>query len=154
MFALAARDYNWNGKGSEISPVTKISNMSHIRIGTQSNIFVAQMIDQSIKCITISERPSWIGYKNLIDPMSSINESGILGLENYFRDNIPKIMKGYVPRQKKSFRKSLKSFNRNIGQFFKERPVLVAALLIIVSQVSSSIFDNSSISDTPPDWPF
>ena len=75
-------------------------------------------------------------------------------LEKYFIDNIPKVMKGYVPRQKKSFRKSLKSFNRNIGQFFKERPVLVAALLIIVSQVSSSIFDNSSISDTPPDWPF
>ena len=154
MFALAARDYNWDGKGSEISPVTKISNMSHLRIGSQSNIFIAQMIDQSIKCITISERPSWIGYKNLIDPMSSVNESGILGLENYFRENIPKIMKGYVPRQKKSFRKSLKSFNRNIGKFFKERPVLVAALLIIVSQVSSSIFDNSSISDTPPDWPF
>ena len=60
--------------------------MSHLRIGSQSNIFVAQMIDQSIKCISISERPSWIGYKNLIDPMSSINESGILGLENYFRD--------------------------------------------------------------------
>ena len=154
MFTLAARDYNWDGKGSEISPATKISNMSHLRIGSQSNIFVSQMIEQSIKCITISERPSWIGYKNLIDPMSSINEIGVLGLEKYLRDNIPKVMKGYVPSQKKSFRKSLKSFNRKIGNFLKERPVLVAALLIIVSQVSSSIFDNSSISDTPPDWPF
>ena len=154
MFTIAARDYNWDGKGSEISPTTKFSNMSHLRIGSQSNIFVSQMIEQSIKCITISERPSWLGYKNLIDPMSSINELGILGLEKYFIDNIPRVMKGYVPRQKKSFRKSLKSINRNIGEFLKERPVLVAALLIIVSQASSSIFDNSSISGTPPDWPF
>ena len=72
----------------------------------------------------------------------------------YFKETIPKILKGYLPKQKKSFGKRFKDFNKNMADYFKERPLLFAVLLLFGSQATSVALGNSGSLDMPPDFPF
>ena len=153
IYTIRATSFDWNGKNSK-KYLEKFSNISNLRIGKNSNIYVAQMVEKSISCISINEKPTWLGFDNFTNPMALVHKHGIIGLEDYLNIVIPKIMKGYAPRQKKSLKKRMKSFNNKVGDFINEKPILFAVLLLLGSQATSSMFDGPATLDTPPDWPF
>ena len=86
-------------------------------------------------------------------PMHIINKNGISGLESHFKSVLPKVLKGYMPKQKIPISKRLKSINKNISDYFSARPLLFAVLLFGGLQVSSELANNGELG-TPPDWPF
>ena len=153
IYTIKTNSFNWNGKNSK-KYLEKFPNISNLRTGKNSNIYIAQMIEKSISCISINEKPTWLGFDNFINPMALVHKHGIIGLEDHLSIVVPKIMKGYAPRQKKSFRKRMKSFNNEVGDFINEKPILFAVLLLLGSQATSSMFDGPVTLDTPPDWPF
>ena len=96
------------------------------------------MIEKSISCISINEKPTArVGIP--VNPMALVHKHGIIGLEDHLGIVVPKIMKGYAPRQKKSLEKD-EVFNNEVGDFINEKPILFAVLLLLGSQ-TSSMFD-------------
>ncbi|RZP23257.1 hypothetical protein EVA24_05725 [bacterium] len=130
-----------------------LKNVTKIRIGNGPKIYLSLMVDNSIICITPTENYNYIGSDLLMTPMHIINKNGISGLESHFKSVLPKILKGYMPKQKIPISKRLKSINKNISDYFSERPLLFAVLLFGGLQVSSELSNNGELG-TPPDWPF
>ena len=149
------------GGGNNISPDgyvnsadLKLTNVSSMRIGTGQSIYVSQMLDNSIICIDIKEKYEFLGNENFMNPMYLIQNGGISALEPYLLTTLPKLLKGYAPRQKISIKESFKKINKNTATYFKERPILFAVLMVAATQVVSSIAENAKSLDTPPDFPF
>ena len=154
LYTLAGGGFTWDGVGYARSMDVKITNISNMRVGTGPSIYISQMLDHSIRSVSVNQEPSWLAYDIYMDPMHLVHESGVSGLESHIRENVPKVLKGYLPKQKKSFRKRFKDFNRNMAEYFKERPLLFAVLLLFGSQATSSALGNAGSLDTPPDFPF
>jgi hypothetical protein len=89
-----------------------------------------------------------------MQPMHLIQEGGISSLESYFVSALPKLLKGYAPRKKIVIKESFKSINKKTADYFRERPILFAILLVVASQVMSAIADDAKSFDAPPDFPF
>ena len=87
-------------------------------------------------------------------PMYLIQDDGISALEPYLLSMLPKLLKGFAPRQKISVKESFKKINKNAATYFKDRPVLFAVLMVATTQAIQSIAENSKSLDTPPDFPF
>ena len=112
------------------------------------------MIDHSVTVVSVTQDPSWLADDVFMSPMHLVYKSGVTGLEPYFKKIVPKLLKGYLPKQKKSIRKRFKTFNRNMADYFKERPLLFAVLLLFGSQATSAALGNAGSLDMPPDFPF
>ena len=130
-----------------------LKNVTKIRIGNGPKIYLSQMVENSVICVTPSENYNYIGSDLFMNPMHIINKNGISGLESHFKSVLPKVLKGYMPKQKIPISKRLKSINKNISDYFSERPLLFAVLLFGGFQVSSELANNGELG-TPPDWPF
>ena len=153
LYTVAGGGFDWDG--SEIAKAldVKIPEISYIRVGTGPSIYISQMIKNSVKVVTVMENPSWIAHDMMMSPMHLIYESGIMGLKPYLSETLPELLEGYVPKQRIPITKRLKKFNLNLKKYLKERPLLIAVLLLIGSQAASSALDNSGSLDTPPDFP-
>ena len=132
----------------------KLANISSMRIGPGPSIYVSQMLDHSIICIDIRENYEFLGNENFMNPMHLIQNDGISALEPYLLSALPKLLRGYAPRQKISINESFQNLNKNTAAYFKERPILFAVLLVVATQVISAISDDANSLDTPPDFPF
>ena len=154
LYTMAGGGFSWDGLGYSKSTDVKLEHLSYMRLGPGPSIYISQMIDHAIRVVSVKQEPSWIAYDINMRPMHLISEYGIAGLEPYIKETIPKILKGYLPKQKKSFGKRFKDFNKNIAQYFKERPLLFAILLLFGSQATSAALGNSGTLDMPPDFPF
>ena len=75
---------------------------------------ISQMIENSVKVVTVMEDPSWIGHDILMSPMHLIYESGIMGLKPYLSQTLPELLRGYVPKQRVPIMKRIKKFNLNL----------------------------------------
>ena len=153
LYTVAGGGFDWDGSGIAKALDVKIPEISYIRVGTGPSIYISQMIENSVKVVTVMENPSWIAHDMMMSPMHLIYESGIMGLKPYLSETLPKLLKGYVPKQRIPITKRLKKFNLNLKNYLKERPLLIAVLLLIGSQAASSALDNSGSLDTPPDFP-
>ncbi len=154
LYTMAGGGFTWDGQGYARSMDVKIPHISHMRIGPGPSVYISQMIDHSVKAVSITQEPSWLAHDINMAPMHLIYESGITGLEPYIKETVPKILKGYLPRQKKSIGKRFKDFNRRMADYFKERPLLFAVLLLFGSQATSAALGNTGSLDMPPDFPF
>tara|TARA_Y100000748_G_scaffold268645_1_gene240297 strand:+ start:3576 stop:5645 length:2070 start_codon:yes stop_codon:yes gene_type:complete len=154
LYTIAGGGFTWDGDGYARSMDVKISNISNMRVGTGPSIYISQMLEHSIRSVSVTQEPSWLANDIFMNPMHLVHESGVSGLESHIRETVPKVLKGYLPKQKKSIRKRFKDFNRNIAEYFKERPLLFAVLLLFGSQATSSALGNAGSLDTPPDFPF
>ena len=132
----------------------KLTNMSSVRVGKDQSIYVSQMLDNSLICIDIKEKYEFLGNENFMTPMYLIQDDGISALEPYLLSMLPKLLKGFAPRQKISVKESFKKINKNAATYFKDRPVLFAVLMVATTQAIQSIAENSKSLDTPPDFPF
>ena len=153
LYTVAGGGFDWDGSGIAKALDVKIPEISYIRVGTGPSIYISQMIENSVKVVTVMENPSWIAHDMMMSPMHLIYESGIIGLKPYLSETLPKLLKGYVPKQRIPITKRLKKFNLNLKNYLKERPLLIAVLLLIGSQATSSAFGNAGSLDTPPDFP-
>ena len=153
LYTVAGGGFDWDGSGIAKAIDVKIPEISYIRVGTGPSIYISQMIENSVKVVTVMENPSWIAYDMMMSPMHLIYESGIIGLKPYLSETLPKLLKGYVPKQRIPLTKRFKKFNLNLKNYLKERPLLIAVLLLIGSQATSSAFGNAGSLDTPPDFP-
>ena len=153
LYTVAGGGFDWDGSGIAKSLEVNIPEISYIRVGTGPSIYISQMIENSVKVVTVMEDPSWIGHDILMSPMHLIYESGIMGLKPYLSQTLPELLRGYVPKQRVPIMKRIKKFNLNLKNFLKERPLLIAVLLLIGSQATSSAFGNAGSLDTPPDFP-
>ena len=151
---MAGGGFSWDGKGYSRSMDVKLEHLSYMRLGPGPSIYLSQMIDHAIRVVSVKQEPSWIAYDINMTPMHLIYEHGVAGLEPYITEIIPKILKGYLPKQKKSFGKRFKDFNKNMADYFKERPLLFAVLLLFGSQATSAALGNTGSLDMPPDFPF
>ena len=129
-YTMAGGGLDWDGLGYSKSTDVKLEHLSYMRLGPGPSIYISQMIDHAIRVVSVKQEPSWIAYDIHMTPMHSIYEYGVAGLEPYIKETIPKILKGYLPKQKKSFGKRFNDFNKNIAEYFKERPLLFAILLL------------------------
>ena len=154
LYTMAGGGFSWDGLGHSRSMDVKLEHLSYMRLGPGPSIYLSQMIEHAIRVVSVKQEPSWIAYDIHMTPMHSIYEYGVAGLEPYFKETIPKILKGYLPKQKKSFGKRFKDFNKNMAEYFKERPLLFAVLLLFGSQATSAALGNSGSLDMPPDFPF
>ena len=154
LYSIAGGGFSWDGNGYARSMDVKLNNISNMRVGTGPSIYISQMLDHSIRSVSITQEPSWLAHDIYMNPMHLVHQSGVVGLEPHIRETMPKILKGYLPKQKKTIRKRFKDFNKNIAEYFKERPLLFAVLLLFGSQATSSALANTGSLDTPPDWPF
>ena len=154
LYSIAGGGFTWDGEGYARSMNVKINNISNMRVGAGPSIYISQMLDHSIRSVSVTQEPSWLAHDIYMNPMHLVHESGVIGLETHIRETVPKILKGYLPKQKKPFRKRVKNFNKNMAEYFKERPLLFAVLLLFGSQATSSAIANAGSLDTPPDWPF
>ena len=154
LYTMAGGGFSWDGIGYSRSMDVKLENLSYMRLGPGPSIYLSQMIDHAIRVVSVKQEPSWIAYDIHMTPMNLIYEYGIAGLEPYIKEIIPKILKGYLPKQKKSFGKRFKDFNKNMADYFKERPLLFAVLLLFGSQATSAALGNTGSLDMPPDFPF
>ena len=154
LYTMAGGGFSWDGLGYSKSTDVKLEHLSYMRLGPGPSIYISQMIDHAIRVVGVKQEPSWISYDINMSPMHLISEYGIAGLEPYIKETIPKILKGYLPKQKKSFGKRFKDFNKNMADYFKERPLLFAILLLFGSQATSAALGNSGSLDMPPDFPF
>ena len=132
----------------------KLTNMSSVRVGKDQSIYVSQMLDNSLICIDIKDKYEFLGNENFMTPMYLIQDDGISALEPYLLSMLPKLLKGFAPRQKISVKESFKKINKNAATYFKDRPVLFAVLMVATTQAIQSIAENSKSLDTPPDFPF
>ena len=153
LYTVAGGGFDWDGSGIAKALDVKIPEISYIRVGTGPSIYISQMIENSVKVVTVMENPSWIAHDMMMSPMHLIYESGIMGLKPYLSETLPKLLKGYVPKQRIPITKRFKKFNLNLKNYLKERPLLIAVLLLIGSQATSSAFGNAGSLDTPPDFP-
>ena len=153
LYTVAGGGFDWDGSGITKALDVKIPEISYIRVGTGPSIYISQMIENSVKVVTVMENPSWIAHDMMMSPMHLIYESGIIGLKPYLSETLPKLLKGYVPKQRIPITKRFKKFNLNLKNYLKERPLLIAVLLLIGSQATSSAFGNAGSLDTPPDFP-
>ena len=153
LYTVAGGGFDWDGSGIAKALDVKIPEISYIRVGTGPSIYISQMIENSVKVVTVMENPSWIAHDMMMSPMHLIYESGIIGLKPYLSETLPKLLKGYVPKQRIPITKRFKKFNLNLKNYLKERPLLIAVLLLIGSQATSSAFGNAGSLDTPPDFP-
>ena len=153
LYTVAGGGFDWDGSGIAKAIDVKIPEISYIRVGTGPSIYISQMIENSVKVVTVMENPSWIAHDMMMSPMHLIYESGIIGLKPYLSETLPKLLKGYVPKQRIPITKRFKKFNLNLKNYLKERPLLIAVLLLIGSQATSSAFGNAGSLDTPPDFP-
>ncbi len=64
-----------------------------------------QGVNSQIEMAVAFNKAGFNAYDIHMTPMHSIYEYGVAGLEPYFKETIPKILKGYLPKQKKSFGK-------------------------------------------------
>jgi len=151
---MAGGGFSWDGLGYSKSTDVKLEHLSYMRLGPGPSIYISQMIDHAIRVVSVKQESSWIAYDIHMTPMHSLYEYGVAGLEPYIKETIPKILKGYLPKQKKSFGKRFKDFNKNMADYFKERPLLFAILLLFGSQATSAALGNSGSLDMPPDFPF
>ena len=154
LYTMAGGGFSWDGKGYSRSMDVKLEHLSYMRLGPGPSIYLSQMIDHAIRVVSVKQEPSWIAYDINMTPMHLIYEYGVAGLEPYITEIIPKILKGYLPKQKKSFGKRFKDFNKNMADYFKERPLLFAVLLLFGSQATSAALGNTGSLDMPPDFPF
>ena len=136
------------------SPDLKLTNMSSVRVGKDQSVYVSQMLDNSLICIDIKENYEFLGNENFMAPMYLIQDDGISALEPYLLSMLPKLLKGFAPKQKISVKESFKKINKNAATYFKDRPVLFAVLMVSITQIIQSIAENSKSLDTPPDFPF
>ena len=153
LYTVAGGGFDWDGSGIAKALDVKIPEISYIRVGTGPSIYISQMIENSVKVVTVMENPSWIAHDMMMSPMHLIYESGIMGLKPYLSETLPELLEGYVPKQRIPITKRLKKFNLNLKNYLKERPLLIAVLLLIGSQATSSAFGNAGSLDTPPDFP-
>ena len=154
LYTIAGGGFSWDGVGYARSMDVKLDNISNMRVGVGPSIYISQMLDHAIKSVSITEEPSWLADHIYMSPMHLVHASGISGLESHIRETVPKVLKGYLPKKKKSFRKRFKDFNKNIAEYFRKRPLLFAVLLLFGSQATSSALSNAGSLDTPPDFPF
>ena len=154
LYTMAGGGFSWDGIGYSRSMDVKLEHLSYMRLGPGPSIYLSQMIDHAIRVVSVKQEPSWIAYDIHMTPMHLIDEYGVAGLEPYLKETIPKILKGYLPKKKKSFGNRFKDFNKNMADFFKERPLLFAVLLLFGSQATSAALGNSGSLDMPPDFPF
>ena len=154
LYTIAGGGFTWDGDGYARSMDVKINNISNMRVGAGPSIYISQMLEHSIRSVSVTQEPSWLANDIFMNPMHLVHESGASGLESHIRETVPKVLKGYLPKQKKSIRKRFKDFNRNMAEYFKESPLLFAVLLLFGSQATSSALGNAGSLDTPPDFPF
>ena len=154
LYTMAGGGFSWDGEGYAGSMDVKIPHISHMRVGPGPSVYISQMIDHSVTVVSVTQDPSWLADDVFMSPMHLIYKSGVTGLEPYIKEIVPKLLKGYLPRQKKSIRKRFKTFNRNMADYFKERPLLFAVLLLFGSQATSAALGNAGSLDMPPDFPF
>ena len=154
LYTMAGGGFSWDGEGYAGSMDVKIPHISHMRVGPGPSIYISQMIDHSVTVVGVTQDPSWLADDVFMSPMHLVYKSGVTGLEPYFKEIVPKLLKGYLPKQKKSIRKRFKTFNRNMADYFKERPLLFAVLLLFGSQATSAALGNAGSLDMPPDFPF
>ena len=154
LYTMAGGGFSWDGEGYAGSMDVKIPHISHMRVGPGPSVYISQMIDHSVTVVSVTQDPSWLADDVFMSPMHLIYKSGVTGLEPYIKEIVPKLLKGYLPRQKKSIRKRFKTFNRNMADYFKERPLLFAVLLLFGSQATSAALGSAGSLDMPPDWPF
>ena len=154
LYTMAGGGFTWDGEGYAGSMDVKIPHISHMRVGPGPSVYISQMIDHSVTVVSVTQDPSWLADDVFMSPMHLIYKSGVTGLEPYIKEIVPKLLKGYLPRQKKSIRKRFKTFNRNMADYFKERPLLFAVLLLFGSQATSAALGNAGSLDMPPDFPF
>lgn len=132
----------------------KLTNMSSVRVGKDQSVYVSQMLDNSLICIDIKENYEFLGNENFMAPMYLIQDDGISALEPYLLSMLPKLLKGFAPKQKISVKERFIKINKNAATYFKDRPVLFAVLMVSITQIIQSIAENSKALDTPPDFPF
>ena len=154
LYTMAGGGFSWDGAGYSKSTDVKLEHLSYMRLGPGPSIYISQMVDHTIRVVSVKQEPSWIAYDINMTPMHLISEYGIAGLEPYIKETIPKILNGYLPKQKKPFGMRVKDFNKNIAKYFTERPLLFAILLLFGSQATSAALGNSGTLDMPPDFPF
>ena len=154
LYTMAGGGFSWDGEGFAGSMDVKIPHISHMRVGPGPSVYISQMIDHSLTVVSVTQDPSWLADDVFMSPMHLIYKSGVTGLEPYIKEIVPKLLKGYLPKQKKSIRKRFKTFNRNMADYFKERPLLFAVLLLFGSQATSAALGNAGSLDMPPDFPF
>ena len=154
LYTMAGGGFSWDGEGYAGSMDVKIPHISHMRVGPGPSVYISQMIDHSVTVVSVTQDPSWLADDVFMSPMHLIYKSGVTGLEPYIKEIVPKLLKGYLPKQKKSIRKRFKTFNRNMADYFKERPLLFAVLLLFGSQATSAALGNAGSLDMPPDFPF
>ena len=154
LYTMAGGGFSWDGEGYAGSMDVKIPHISHMRVGPGPSVYISQMIDHSVTVVSVTQDPSWLADDVFMSPMHLIYKSGVTGLEPYIKEIVPKLLKGYLPRQKKSIRKRFKTFNRNMADYFKERPLLFAVLLLFGSQATSAALGSAGSLDMPPDFPF
>ena len=154
LYTMAGGGFSWDGEGYAGSMDVKIPHISHMRVGPGPSVYISQMIDHSVTVVSVTQDPSWLADDVFMSPMHLIYKSGVTGLEPYIKEIVPKLLKGYLPKQKKSIRKRFKTFNRNMADYFKERPLLFAVLLLFGSQATSAALGSAGSLDMPPDFPF
>ena len=154
LIKIAGGGRNLSLDGYVNSADLKLTNISSIRIGPDSGIYVSQMLEHSIIGIDKKENYAFLGSENFMQPMHLIQEGGISSLEPYFVSALPKLLKGYAPRKKIVIKESFKSINKKTADYFREKPILFAILLVVATQVMSAIADDAKSFDAPPDFPF
>ena len=85
-------------------------------------------------------------------PYYTLEKEGIYGLEYPIKEAVDIVLKGVVPKEKKSTFSKLSHYGNKISIYIKKRPIIFGLILVLLNQGITDLL-TEEVKDGPPDFP-
>ena len=93
------------------------------------------------------KRQAFIEY-----PYYTLEKEGVYGLELPLEEAVGSVLRGIIPKEKKSIISRISNQGNKLSAYIKKRPIRFGFLLVLLNQGVSDLL-TEEVKDSPPDFP-
>ena len=86
-------------------------------------------------------------------PYYTLEKEGVYGLNLALEKATDSVLKGVIPKEKKSILARVSNQGNKLSAYLKKRPIMFGFLLVLLNQGVSDLL-NEEVKDSPPEFPF
>jgi len=132
----------------------RIHNIGQLRINNYklTTLYATHPLQHTITRIRFQNlapksRLAFIEY-----PHYTLEKEGVYGLELSLEEAVGSVLRGIIPKEKKSIISRISNQGNKLSAYIKKRPIMFGFLLILLNQGVSDLL-TEEVKDIPPDFP-
>ena len=132
----------------------RIHNIGQLRINNYklTTLYATHPLQHTITRIRFQNlapksRLAFIEY-----PHYTLEKEGVYGLELSLEEAVGSVLRGIIPKEKKSIISRISNQGNKLSAYIKKRPIMFGFLLVLLNQGVSDLL-TEEVKDSPPEFP-